>query len=415
VLVSTSTFPLHLGDGLPRFVYDLCEALQPHCDVTALVPDAPGPRLGNGLGGVEVQRFTYMLPRAAQTLAYGHGMRSNMADSWLTRLQPLPFVLFQARATRRVVERRSIPVVNSHWLIPQGLSSALARGRRARFRHVLSVHAGDVHFLQRRRWGRAVARFVVGRSDVVYVDGTGVRDDLSGLLGRAEPMTVQPMGAHVELFREGPGLAPEEAPFPDGFLLFFGRLVEKKGVVYLLRAMPAILARRPGLGLVVVGYGPELETLRREAGVLGVERSVVFTGRGTHDEIGRYLRSCRAAIVPSVVDRNGETDGMPTVVIEAMSAGALVVASAVDGIPDVVRDADNGWLCRQRDPADLAEKVLSALDDTSASRIRASALRTADGLSWTSVAGRYAAAFASLLGTRVPAGPEIGPSAASCD
>ena len=62
VLISASTFPLRLDDGLPRFVYDLCEALATHCEITALVPGAPGALKRERLGNVDVRRFTYFLP-----------------------------------------------------------------------------------------------------------------------------------------------------------------------------------------------------------------------------------------------------------------------------------------------------------------------------------------------------------------
>ena len=83
VLISASTFPVREGDGLPRFVYDLAQALAKFADVTALAPDAPGAAKRERMGDVDVRRFTYFLPRSAQTLAYGHGIRANMRESYL--------------------------------------------------------------------------------------------------------------------------------------------------------------------------------------------------------------------------------------------------------------------------------------------------------------------------------------------
>jgi glycosyltransferase involved in cell wall biosynthesis len=87
---------------------------------------------------------------------------------------------------------------------------------------------------------------------------------------------------------------------------------------------------------------------------------------------------------------------MPTVVVEAMAAGARVVGSAVDGIPDVIRHGENGWLCRPADPGDLADKILCALADGSPSAILEQSARTADALDWSAVAARYAAVFREL-------------------
>jgi glycosyltransferase involved in cell wall biosynthesis len=402
VLVTSSTFPVRLDDGLPRFVYDLATALSDHCALSVLVPDVPGAAPSERMGPVEVRRFQYFVPRRWQRLAYGHGMRSNMRASRIARLQPLPYLASQVAAIRAVVGERRIDVVNSHWLIPQGLSAALARGRARRFGHVLSVHAADVYLLRRLPFGRSLARFVLGRTDRILADGTQVREALDDLVGRRTEAVIQPMGVWRERFQGDRVPLPA---FPRGYLVFCGRLTEKKGVTYLLQALPRIRERHPGLGLVVVGYGDQEGALRQEAARLGLAEAVVFLGARSHDEIGRYLRGSRVAVVPSVVDRHGETDGMPTVVVEAMASGTRVVATAVDGIPDVVRDGVNGWLCREKDPEDLADAILTALQDPPGSPVVSAADRTAEGLDWTRIARAYLRAFEEALGEAVIASP----------
>lgn len=400
VLISASTFPVHENDGLPRFVYDLAQALANHADVTALTPDAPGALRHERMGDVDVERFTYFLPRDRQCLAYGNGIRDNLRGSFAAKLQPPPFIACQAAATRSLARRRDVAVVNSHWIIPQGLSTALARGRRRRFGHVLTVHAGDVYLLQSLPFGRALARFVAARSDVVSAVGSHVRDSLDELLGRPSNAALQPMGANVGAFREGPPEPSAADRFPSGYLLFFGRFSEKKGTVYLLRALPRVLERHGGLGLVVIGYGALEDSLRAEARALGIEHAVDFVGRKNHEEIGRYLRGCRLAVVPSIVDSKGETEGMPTVVVEALASGTRVVASRVDGIPDVIRHRENGWLCAEKDPGDLAEKILVALDDPPDSRVLTRGAQTADALDWSAVAAHYAEIFERVAADR---------------
>jgi glycosyltransferase involved in cell wall biosynthesis len=396
-LLSASTFPLHEGDLRPRFVYDLAEALADSCEVCALVPDAPGASREDRIGRVDVHRFTYFLPRRLQILAYGHGMTENLRTRPLSWLQAPPYVLALALAARRLTASRKIEVVNSHWMIPQGLAVAMARGRGARFRHVLSVHAADVYLLAKLPLGRALARYVLERCDAVFADGSHVAERLDHLLGYPAGAMIQPMGANRELFRTALPLDDGEVEFADGYLLFFGRFSEKKGIVYLLRALPRILERHGALGLVVIGYGALEEDLRAEAARLGISSKVLFAGRRPHAEIARYLRSCRLAVVPSIIDSNGDTEGMPTVVVEAMSAGVRVVASAVDGIPDVVRHGENGWLCREKDPEDLAEKILDALEDPPGSPVEQAVAETAERFSWPRVAQRYQQTFERLL------------------
>ncbi len=249
ILISSSTFPIHLDDGLPRFVYDLAAAIAKKCEVTALVPDAYGASKRETVGGVDVHRFSYFYPRRWQSLAYGYGMRDNLRSSLLCRFQFFPFVLSQVHTIRTLVKAKKITLVNSHWMTPQGFSCALVHGSARRFRHVVSVHAADVYMLKSLPFGRALARFVMAHTDFVFADGSKVRDQLDDLLGWPSRAVVQPMGVHTDLFRNA-NLEPEVSPFPEGYLLFFGRFSEKKGVTYLLNAMPKVLKHHPGIGLI---------------------------------------------------------------------------------------------------------------------------------------------------------------------
>lgn len=401
VLVSASTFPVRPGDGLPRFVYDLCEALADRCEVTALVPDAPGAAARERIGRVDVLRFRYFWPRRLERLAYGGGIGDNLRRSWLARLQPPPFVLCEAAATRAVARARRIDVVNSHWILPQGLASALARGSRPRFRHVVTLHGGDSYLMRRLPFGSALARFVAARSDAFVAVSSNVRANLDAALGRPSHALLQPVGVDTSRFRHAGPAAP--SPFAGGYLLYVGRLVPVKGVSVLLRALPRVRERHPQLGLLVVGYGPLEAALRAEAAQLGLADAVRFEGQRSHAEIAGYLRGCRAAVVPSVVEEDGRAEGMPSVAIEALAAGARLVASAAGGLPDVVRDGDNGWLARPGDPEHLAARILAALDDPAPATVLEGAAHTADALDWARVAARYVETFERALAGEPPA------------
>ena len=134
VLITTSTFPIHLDDGHPRFIYDLADALAAHAEVTVLAPDSPDAVRRERMGALDVHRFSYFPLRNLQRLALGRGMRDNLRASWLARFQVPLYLLRQALAIRALVRRLRIDVVNAHWLVPQGLTAAWARGRRPRFK-----------------------------------------------------------------------------------------------------------------------------------------------------------------------------------------------------------------------------------------------------------------------------------------
>ncbi len=391
VLLSASTFPIRLGDGLPRFVYDLAQSLAAHCEVTVLAPDAPGAERRERMGDVEVRRFAYFAPRGWQQLAYGDGIGDNLRRSALARLQPPPYVACQALAVWRLVRERGIDVVNSHWILPQGLSSALARGSAPRFRHVVTLHGGDSYMLGKLPLGGALARFIADRSDSLIAVSSNVRDNLDAALGRPSHALLQPVGVHVEPFRRP--APPLRTRLAGRHLLFVGRLVPVKGASVLLRALPRVRARHPDIGLVIVGYGPLEDDLRALARELDLEPWVEFAGRRSHEEIAGALQSCAAAVVPSIVEPDGRAEGMPSVVLEALAAGARVVASAAGGVPDTLHAGVNGWLARPGDPADLADRILDALQEPPDSGLLDRASETARALDWSRVAARYLEVF----------------------
>lgn len=390
VLLSASTFPLRRDDGLPAFVWNLARALSERMEVSVLAPGAPCAPEAETWEGVRVYRFTYFRPRSWQQLAYGDGMDVNLRRSWRARAT-LPFFLAaQARATRALAAEHAIDLVNSHWILPQGLTAAWARGRGRRFAHVVTLHGGDAHLLASLPGHTAIARFVLGRSDALLASSTSVRDVFDAALGEESCAAIQPMGVDTARFRDA--APPEEAPFPDGYLLYVGRLQEIKGVGHLLRALPRVRERKPGIGLVVVGYGEQESELRSEAQRLGLADGVHFAGQQPAPEVARWLRGCRVAVVPSQRMPGGRSEGMPTVVLEALAAGAPLVATRTGGIPDVVEPGRNGWLCRDRDPEELADAILEALA-AGRGAVAQAARATAEHHDWARVAERYAETF----------------------
>jgi glycosyltransferase involved in cell wall biosynthesis len=390
VLISTSTFPLREGDGLPRFVHELARALSERCEVSVLAPGAPGVPERERWDGVEIERFAYALPRGAQRLAYGYGMGENLRRSWLARSQVPGFVWCQARALRALLRRRRFDVVNSHWMVPQGLSAALVRGS-AGFPHVVTLHGGDAYLLARLPLARPLVRFVVGRSDALLAVSGNVREQLDAALGRESGAELLPMGVDTQRF--APATAPAASPFPAGFLLYVGRLAAIKGVSVLLRALPRVREAHPGLGLVVVGRGAEEAALRREAAALGLAGAVRFEGARGPDAVAGWLRGCRVVVLPSLRRGDGRAEGLPAVLLEALASGARVVATATGGMPELLRHGENGWLCRDGDPDDLAGTILAALADPPDSALPERARASALALGWPAVAARTLALF----------------------
>ncbi|MCC6670878.1 MAG: glycosyltransferase family 4 protein [Planctomycetes bacterium] len=149
----------------------------------------------------------------------------------------------------------------------------------------------------------------------------------------------------------------------QGIVVSAARLVAKKG----LHHVPAALAllRRDGVPVrwLLAGDGPERTRIESLCVQHGVRELVEFRGALANDAVRDLLLHADAALLPCVVAADGERDGIPTFVLEAMALGLPVVTTAVSGIPEVVRDGDTGLLVDPADAAALAEALRSVLTD----------------------------------------------------
>ncbi|HAF61732.1 MAG TPA: glycosyl transferase family 1 [Anaerolineaceae bacterium] len=138
-------------------------------------------------------------------------------------------------------------------------------------------------------------------------------------------------------------------------IVFVGRLHPIKGVQYLLRAMQKILDEAPNAFLTIVGDGDDRKQLERLAEDLNISSHVEFIGQVPSEAVPEYI--CRADIfvLPSLSESFGIVN------LEAMACGLPIVASRVDGIPDVIKDGVNGYLVDAKNPDSIAEKVLLLL------------------------------------------------------
>lgn len=175
-------------------------------------------------------------------------------------------------------------------------------------------------------------------------------------------------GLDLDRFR----LAARE-PAPSAgppLILGVGRLVEKKGFEDLLEACALLARRGRTFRCAIVGKGEREGELRRLRARLGLEGVVRLPGPMPREDLLALVPRAAVFAAPCVVGRDGNRDGLPTVLIEAMALGVPVVSTPVTGIPELVAHERTGLLVPERDPRALAEAIESLLSD----RARAQAL-----------------------------------------
>ena len=148
-------------------------------------------------------------------------------------------------------------------------------------------------------------------------------------------------------------------------ILAIGRLIPKKGFADLIRACGLLAKRGTSFHCEIIGEGPLKEKLCDEVDQLNLQSRVTFSGAHPQHEIRRRLAAANVFVLPSIVDSEGGSDNLPTVIMEAMATGLPIVSTNVGGIPEMVIQNETGFLVQPGDVSALAHAIEKLVDDRS--------------------------------------------------
>jgi len=207
-------------------------------------------------------------------------------------------------------------------------------------------------------------------------------------------------GVDVERFS-----AVVRRPVP-GRILSIGRLVQKKGFDVLVRALAVLAERGVAFECRVVGDGPLAEELQALARTVGIDRHVAFLGARPQVELLAEYGAAEVFALAPVITSDGDRDGIPNVLAEAMASGLPVVSAAVSGIPELIHHGDTGVLVPPSDPPALADALQELLIDPAEGSRLGEAARRWVAMNWDlrDAVAPLAELFAERLGMRSMAG-----------
>jgi len=395
VLFIVTSFPRAEDDIItPWMVENIQRLREKGVEVTVYTCSSRG--LGDQVvHGVQVRRFRYCL-RRWELLSHDETIPEQIRKNKLFILLVLPYILFGVLGLRRVLRLDRFDLIHVHWPFPLGVFGWFAR-RWSGLPLVTQFYGVEL------RWVRAKMKLFIPFLRSV-IRGSDMVSAISSHTA-AEIEAVCP-GTHVELIPYGsPVPPPRECPPPEGGpgrvrrVLFVGRLVERKGVEFLVRALKELASPFP-VRLDIVGSGPESGALAALVEELGLKDRVFLAGRVSNEDLLGYYAACDCFVLPAIVDHKGDTEGLGVVLIEALCYRKPVVASALGGIVDIIKDEHTGLLVPEKDPKALAAALHRVLtDEALAARLGA------DGYAFAQeyfdpgrIAGRWAQLYSQLAG-----------------
>ena len=362
ICMVTSSYPKYEGDVTAPFIESIAASVAAlGNEVHLLAPYHPDVHREPVEKGVHLHFFKYSPFKNLNIWGYAESLEADVRVKGA--IYPLTPVVFISSlwALHRLTREIKFDIMHAHWVIPNGpVAAAIARLRRLPL--VISMHGSDVFVAEQSKLFSSVARWCFRRASAI----TAPSEDL---VQRAIALGAPPARCHLVPYGVDPGqftrieragpVLKKELGLPQDSLVVFavGRMVYKKGFEYLIRAVPAVLREHPNTKIVIAGGGdlePRLMSLVKQ---LGVEKSVIMPGWIQRDKMPLFFSGCDLFVLPSVVDQQGNVDGLPNTLLEAMASAKPVVATSVAGIPLAVKDGDNGLLVPEKQPGELSSAI----------------------------------------------------------
>ncbi len=306
--------------------------------------------------GLEVRRYRYFFSRW-ENLTHEETAPARLKKNPFYFLPAVCLVISSCVNMAKLCRRKKFDIIDVHWPFPLGIAGYIG-ARVCKGKLVLKFYSAELVFALRGPFFfKAILKLIIRKADLILAISSYTKDLLRNLYP----------GTNAEVIPAGFSVvskASKKREEDPKKILFVGRLVERKGVEYLIRAT-SLVASQMELKLDIVGDGDLKVELEKLADSLKLRGRINFAGRASDELLDEYYRNCDLFVLPAIVDRKGDTEGLGMVLVEALSYGKPVVASAVGGIVDIVKDQETGILVPEKDEKALAQAMILLLKNPS--------------------------------------------------
>jgi glycosyltransferase involved in cell wall biosynthesis len=300
----------------------------------------------------------------------------------------LPLTVFRLY---RFLSARRIDIVSIQYPTHSSVYFSLLRPFST-WKVVTTFHGNDVHDISSLHWTtRRITRWLLSSSDKVVTVSHSLFVKLSKIFPRLKcNHAVIPPATPIDFFTTP--IVGASHLLPPRFILTAGHLIHRKGLDVLLRAIVLLAQRGERINLVIAGEGLQRRELEEFARNNGISDHVIFLGDQRHEQVLTLLGRADSFVLAS------RAEGLPLVILEAMACGVPVVATAVDGVPEVIEHERTGLLVNSEDAHGMAAAILRLQQEEPLRKRLGTAgrARVVRDHSWSAVALKYVHTFESL-------------------
>ena len=284
-------------------------------------------------------------------------------------------------------------VIHVQWPIPNGLG-ALFLKIFYKIPYINTIHGEEVYLSKRYHTTPIIKLFVNQSAKTLTNSSETFKVCLESGLNR-EKLGIIPFGVDMNFFRPI-NVEKDKNIFQ---ILSVGYLIERKGFEYLIKAMENVLKVHNNVKLMIVGSGPletKLKTLIKD---LILENNIQIISNVTDEGLLKLYNSSDIFVLPSIVDSEGNTEGLGVVLLEAMACKIPVIGSNIGGIPDIVHNGETGLLVLEKDKLEISRAIIKLIENENLrERISVSGYKMVKKhFNWDIIAKKYITVYNALL------------------
>ncbi len=350
ILVITSVYPMTEDGRDGAFIRETVLRLQPTGAKFSIFAPAYEASPTHLLDGCIIHRFRYS-PKPWENFVRD-GAPSKLQKQPLHYISAILYILLGMIQLFWVCGKTKPDLLHVNWPFPHGLM-AWPASKIFRIPMVFTFHGTELLLAKKFGFVAHILRWLLPQASVVTANSSFTQNLIQSLVN--VPVKVIPYGLTIE-----PKPSPKRPLEATPTLLFVGRLIERKGLKYLLEALPLVLKER-SVKLRIAGKGDREEEFKDLCQSLNLNHQVEFLGFLSREVLAQEYANCDIFVFPSIVDSKGESEGLGIVAIEALAHQKPVIATGNGGIPDIIIANKTGLLVPEKDVTALAQAIVELL------------------------------------------------------
>lgn len=401
VCILTHTFPRFEGDIAAPFMESLVNAIvAAGNEVFVLAPYSKEYKKDFREKKYQLITYKYIFPDFLHKIGYSQTLKNDMElKPLMLFLSPLMF-FFGFWALLGLIKKEKIEVVNAHWILPNGFIAALV-SLFTGVPVISTLPGSDVYLARKNFIYKNMALFAAKISKVVTSNSLELINDLVKLGVNRDKCQVIIYGVDVDKFK------PKNVDFlrkkffipkEKIIVLSVGRLVAKKGFLYLIEAAANITKNFKEIVFFIVGEGDQREELQHKISEKSLDKFFIMPGWVNYQDLSEYYNLGDIFVLPSIRDEKGNLDDQSVALVEAMACGRPVVTSNFPGYRVVVEDEKNGFLVSEKDVSGIVDVLKCLLNSKTLRQKIGKEARSSvlNYFSWEKIADQYLNLFQDI-------------------